>query len=343
VFRLTHNEALQLAAPLGLFAILWAACEVARRHPRWRKKDLDAYLYLFPAFLVLGVFHILPVVYSLVLSFYREVTIRTSEWVGLANYAALMRDRQFWASLAQTGWFAVGTVPASIVLSLLVALLLNTAISGKGIYRTLYFLPVVTSIAAISVVWKWIFNTEYGLLNHWLGLRRFDWLQQNDGIFELAARRLGASSFPDYLPEGPSIAMIAVIVMSVWKGLGYNVVIFLAGLQNIPRELYEVARIDGAGPWATFRNITWPLLSPTTYFILVTSTISSFQVFAQIYMLYDAMPADSTRVIVFSLWETGFRSNQYGYASAMAYVLFGIIFTLTMVQKKLAEGRVHYQ
>jgi multiple sugar transport system permease protein len=231
------------------------------------------------------------------------------------------------------------------VLSLGIAMLLNTAIAGKGFYRTIYFLPVITSIAAISVVWKWIYNSEYGLLNHWLGLERFDWLQQNEGIFLLAAKKLSpaVTTLPMLVPEGPSIAMLAVIVMSVWKGLGYNAVIFLAGLQNIPRELYEVAKIDGASAWSAFKNITWPLLSPTTYFILVVTTISSFQVFAQIWMLYDGMPSESTRVIVMLLYDTAFKSNDFGYASALAYALFGIIFSLTMVQRKLAESRVHYQ
>ncbi|MBI4862283.1 MAG: sugar ABC transporter permease, partial [Candidatus Riflebacteria bacterium] len=227
-------------------------------------------------------------------------------------------------------------------LALAIALLLNTDIRGKGFYRTVYFLPVVTSVAAISIVWKWVYNAEYGLLNHWLGLERFDWLQQNEGVVGLAFSGLGLP-LPRFVPEGPSIAMLAVIGMSIWKGLGYNVIIFLAGLQNIPKDLYEAARIDGAGAWESFRHVTWPLLSPTTYFVLVMTTISSFQVFAQVYMLYDGMPADSTRVIVFYLYETAFKSNRFGYASAVAYALFGIIFAMTMVQRRVAETRVHYQ
>lgn len=337
------SSALQVAAAFGPFLLLLGLVLLAERTPAGRKKDIAAYLYLYPAFIVLLVFHIAPVVYSFRLSMFRDVSIYQKEFVWFANYQQLWHDAAFWSSLKCTAWFVIGSVPLSIVLSLAIALLLNTNISGKGFYRTIYFLPVITSIAAISVVWKWLYNAEYGLLNHWLGWERFDWLQQNDGIFLMMARRFGVTQLPGLVPEGPSIAMIAVIVMSVWKGLGYNAIIFLAGLQNIPKELYEVARIDGASWWDQFKNITWPLLSPTTYFILVVTTISSFQVFAQIWMLYDGMPSESTRVIVMLLYDTAFKSNNFGYASAIAYALFGIIFSLTMVQRKFAESRVHYQ
>ena len=341
--RMTSSIA-QIAAAFGPFFVLLAIVMIAEKSPKWRRKDLGAYLYLYPAFIVLGVFHIAPVLYSFSLSLYRDVSIYKKEFVWFANYAQLWQDAQFWDSLKCTAWFVIGSVPLSIFLSLMIALLLNTEISGKGFYRTVYFLPVITSIAAISVVWKWLYNSEYGLLNHWLGWQRFDWLQQNQGIFLMMAHKLtGRTQMPPFIPEGPSIAMIAVIVMSVWKGLGYNAIIFLAGLQNIPRELYEVAKIDGASAWDSFKNITWPLLSPTTYFILVVTTISSFQVFAQIWMLYDGMPSESTRVIVMLLYDTAFKSNNFGYASAIAYALFGIIFSLTMIQRKLAESRVHYQ
>lgn len=338
------HSALMVAAAFGPFLILLAAIMLAERNPRWARKDLGAYLYIYPAFLILGTFQMMPVLYSFKLSLYRDVSIFKREFVWFDNYKHLWGDAQFWASLKYTAWFVIGSVPLSIVLSLIIALLLNNEIHGKGFYRTIYFLPVITSIAAISVVWKWLYNSEYGLLNHWLGWERFDWLQQNQGIFLMMAHRLfGVTQLPALVPEGPSVAMIAVIIMSVWKGLGYNAIIFLAGLQNIPRELYEVAKLDGASAWQQFKMITWPLLSPTTYFILVVTTISSFQVFAQIWMLYDGMPSESTRVIVMLLYDTAFKSNNFGYASAIAYALFGIIFSLTMVQRKLAESRVHYQ
>ena len=304
--------------------------------------DWIAYLYILPAFLVVGLFHIVPVFTCLSLSLYEDVSIYTSRFVGLANFRQLAVDSQFRDSLVNTLWFVLGTVPTAVVLSLFVAILLDTEIRGRGIYRTIYFLPVITSVAAISLVWKWVYNAEYGLLNHLFGWQGFDWLQQNDGLFLLCSRKLGLG-LPAWFPVGPSVAMLAVIALSVWKGLGYNVVIFLAGLQTIPRELYEVARIDGASAWQSFRNVTWPLLTPTTYFILVMTTISSFQVFTQIYMLYDGIPADSARVVVFYLYETAFRSDRLGYASAIAYVLFGIIFALTMVQRRIAGSQVHYQ
>lgn len=316
---------------------------------RWRRLELDAYLYLYPSILVLGIFHVVPVFYALVLSFYRSVSVQTDEFAGFQNFTTLWNDPLFWLTMKNTWYFVLMTVPITIVLSLGIALLLNTSIRGKGVYRTLYFLPVVTSIAAISIVWKWVYNPQWGLLNHalvhGLGFRQFqgyDWLRDDQGIVEALAHRLSLE-LPAWAPVGPSVAMMAVVVMSVWKGLGYNVVIFLAGLQNIPRELYEVARIDGAGPWQAFRNITWPLLTPTTYFILIITTISSFQVFAQIYMLYDGLPSDSTNVIVFYMYEVGIKNNRFGYGSAIAYVLFLIVFLLTIFQKQVVEKRVHYQ
>jgi multiple sugar transport system permease protein len=335
-----HLLPLVVMVVVPLIPLLWLISRAPRKGAG--KSDYNAYLYLYPAFIILTIFQLAPVFHSFWLSLFRDKTLHTSEFVGLGNYRALMQDGQFWASLSHTFYFVIGTVPGGVALALLVALLLNTDIGGKGIYRTIYFLPVVTSIGAISVVWKWIYNSEYGLLNHWLGLERFDWLQQNTGVFQVMAMKAGFN-LPGWFPVGPSLALIAVIVMSVWKGLGYNVVIFLAGLQNIPKELYEVAKIDGAGSWSVFRNITWPLLSPTTYFIVVMTTISSFQVFIQIFMLYDGMPSDSTNVIVFYLYDTAFKANKFGYASAIAYALFGIVFILTIVQRQLAESRVHYQ
>jgi len=317
--------------------------------PKFRRLDLDAYLYLFPAIVILGVFHIIPVFYALVLSFYRTQSVFTDLFVGLSNYKEMLGEEMFWMSLRNTAWFVICTVPTTIAISLGIAVLLNSPIRGKGFYRTIYFLPVVTSVAAVSIVWKWVYNPQLGLLNYvltqWFGLTqfaRFDWLKQNQGVLDLMASGVGLT-LPAWFPDGPSVAMLCVVVMSVWKGLGYNVVIFLAGLQNIPKELYEVARIDGAGVWQSFRNITWPLLTPTTYFILITTTISSFQVFAQIYMLYDGLPSDSTNVIVFYMYEVGIqKTNRFGYGSAVAYALFLIIFGLTLFQRRFVERRVHY-
>lgn len=326
---------------------LWS--KISSRNPLWRKLDLEAYLFLFPALIVLGIFHILPVFYALQLSFYESVSATSDIFVGLKNFKTIYHDPLFWLTLKNTFYYVVCTVPATIVLSLGIAMLLNSPIRGKDFYRTVYFLPVVTSVAAISIVWKWIYNPQMGLLNNvlvqGLGLtqfERYDWLNQNIGFFRFLAAK-ASIELPLWFPEGPSVAMLCIVVMSVWKGLGYNVVVFLAGLQNIPKELYEVAKIDGAGIWASFRHITWPLLSPTTYFVVIMTTISSFQVFAQIFMMYDGNPSDSTNVIVFYMYDVGFKHNRFGYGSAVAYVLFFMIFLLTVFQKQVVEKRVHYQ
>ncbi len=312
---------------------------------RWKNVDLDAYLYLLPAATILAVFHLLPIFYSLGLSVYEQSTeILFDQYVGARHYQDMLGDPRFWSAMKNTLWFVLGTVPLSIICSLFIALALNSGVRMIGFYRTVYFLPVVTSAAAISLVWKWVYNPQRGLLNELLeavGIPGQRWLHESEGVFSLMAAGAGFD-LPDWA-AGPSLAMVSIILMSVWQKLGYNVVIFLAGLQSISKELYEAARIDGAGPVRCFLNITWPLLSPTTYFILIMSTISSFQVFAQIYMLYAGNVTDSSRVIVYYLYEKGFHTFQFGYASALAYVLFVIIMALTLFQKKFVGEKVHYQ
>ena len=368
---------LVLAIVLGLIYLTheWAC----GKFPKLRKYELDGYFFLYPALSVIFLFHICPVFYSLVLSMHRGTAQDIfKEFVFLEHYGKLLHDRTFWLSLKNTAWFAFGSVPLTIGFSLFIAMLLNRKIKGLSFYRTVYFLPVITSVAAISLVWRWVYHPQRGVLNSVLragGYSGLDWLYEPRGIFDMtslwlfgarfseAVRWLGMMIlkpfimvigdlpstivwvFNDALPgvaEGPSLAITAVIIMSVWKGLGYNIIIFLAGLQNIPNELYEAARIDGAGIWSQFRNITWPLLSPTTYFVLIMSTISSFQVFAQIFMLYAGNATDGSRVVVYYLFEKGFQTFEFGYASALAYVLFLIIFMMTYVQRSFVGEKVHY-
>jgi multiple sugar transport system permease protein len=206
---------------------------------------------------------------------------------------------------------------------------------------------VVTSFVAVSMVWKLIFHTRFGLANavlERLGLDGLQWLEEPTGVFQLAAQAVGLS-LPDPL-HGPSLALICVIVVSVWRGIGYNVVLFVAGLQNIPEHYYEAARIDGAGRLGIFRNVTWPLLTPTTFYVLVMTSILSFQVFAPIYLMTGPPvggPLGTTNVIVNYLFETGFGpGGNMGYASAVALVLFTLILALTLFQRKVVEKRVHY-
>jgi multiple sugar transport system permease protein len=289
----------------------------------WFKKwEWDAYLYILPAFSIIVSFHVLPMFLALYVSFQKWDLIGDPKFIGLRNYTDLLTSRTFYEALWNTAYFVIGSVPGGILTALLIAMLLNSKIKGLSWYRTIYFIPVITSINAVAIVWKWIYHGQYGILNYllsFIGISPHDWLQD------------------------PMFAMPAIILMSVWKGLGYNVIIFLAGLQNIPGHLYEAARIDGANTWQQFRNITWPMLSPITYFILVMSTISSFQVFSQVYMMTpNGGPLGKTQVLVFYLYQIGFKLFEFGKASAIAFILFLIILTMTIIQKMFVEKKVHY-
>lgn len=273
---------------------------------------------------MLVTFHFAPVFYAFYVSLLDWNYISPNpEFVGFANYAALLKDSDFVTSLLNTVYYVVGTVPTSMAVALVVAILLNQKIRGLAWYRTVYFLPVITAANAVAIIWFWIYHPDYsGLLNgilDKLGLPIQSWLLD------------------------PKWAMPCIILMSIWKGLGYNVVIFLAGLQNISSEYYEAAQIDGARGWSIFRYITWPLLSPTTFFVLIISVIGSFQVFSQVYVMTRGGPLKSTLVVVYYLYKVGFEDFKMGYASAMAYALFVIIFALTLLQRKYIGSRVYYQ
>ena len=241
----------------------------ARRARRKLVRDtLEAYLYLAPALAILLVFHFFPAFYAAWISFFNTNLISRWRWVGLGNYMELLRDRDFMQSVRNTVIYVLGTVPVGMAISLAVAILLNRPLRGRAALRTAYFMPYVTPVVAISIVWTWIYKEDAtGLLNAmlaWFGVKEQAW-------------RLD-----------PKWAMFALCLMSVWKSLGYNMVIFLAGLQNIPQEYYEAALIDGARGWSMFSKITWPLLSPTTYFVGIMSVIGSFQVFTQVYVLWPS-------------------------------------------------------
>ncbi len=297
-----------------------------RKQRRWGKFWVDtfwAYTFLLPTLAVLGVFVFYPVLKALSLSFYEwDMISPNPKWVGIGNYTDLLQDDLFWKSLGNTFYYVIGSVPITIVIALAIALLLNSKINFRGLFRLAYFMPYITSTVAITMVWRWLYHDRFGLFNYILGLFDIDmvrWLMD------------------------PKWAMPAVIILSIWRHLGYDVVIFLAGLQNIDEEVYEAARVDGAEGWQLFRYITWPLLSPTTFFILIISIIGSFKVFTEIFVLLPGGgPLNSAMTAVYYVYEKGFGEWQMGYASAAAYVLFFIIFAFTLVQMYVARRRVHY-
>jgi multiple sugar transport system permease protein len=280
-----------------------------------------ALVLLFPTFLGLGIV-LGSVVGGLVISFTRWDILTKPEWVGIGNYIQMIQDDElFRKSLLNTFYFTIGVVPLGTVLSLLAAVIMNQKLRGQSFFRTVYFLPTVCSGIAIALLWAWLYNTQFGLINYMLksvGLPKISWLGD---------RRW---------------AMISVIIMTIWRGLGYNMILFLAGLQGIPQEYYEAAIIDGASRWQVFRRITLPLLSPTTFFVVVLSMIGSFQVFEATYIMTQGGPYYATYTMVLLIFNQGFQWFRMGYASALAYILFAIILVITLTQIKLEKRWVHY-
>jgi len=290
--------------------------KLRRQEERW------AYLFILPQFLGLVCFILGPVIATLFLSFTSWDLISSPRWIGLDNYAAQIQAPVFLQSWRNTLYFAVGSVGGSMLLSLALALALNEKLRGVTVYRAIFFLPVVTSAVAVSIVWRWLYNPEFGLLNV----------------------LLGAVGLPP-LPWLNSLrwAMPSVIIMSIWHSLGYNMVIFLAGLQGIGEQFYEAAKIDGANAWQRFRYITLPMLSPTTFFVLVTATIGAMQAFNQVYVMTNGGPANATRVILLHIYVLAFRLFNIGEASAVSWVLFLVLFALTLLNFAIARRWVHYE
>ena len=295
------------------------------RHPLLRQDLIAGVAYLLPSAMALLFFVIIPVVTAFLLSFSRweVLSTRDTAFVGLDNYTHLLTSKQFWNSIKNTLYFGVVKIPADIVIALLIAMLLNRKIRGLPFYRTVYFLPVITSTVAVSAVWRYMYDPNFGFANvvlKWLGVAPQTWLYD------------------------PKLAMPSVILAALWKGLGYDIVIYLAGLQGIPRIYYEAAAIDGANNWQKFWKVTWPLLSPVTYFILVMSIINSFRVFGQIHVLTPkGGPLKSTEVIVLYIYRNAFQEYRFGRAAAAAFILFAIVTVLTQVQRRVIEPRVHYE
>ncbi|MEN8208050.1 MAG: sugar ABC transporter permease [Candidatus Fermentibacteria bacterium] len=307
---------------------------------------LGPYFYILPALIIVLVFRTLPILSSFTASFTDYDIGGFHGFVGFANYARMLSDARFWQSVLNTVFFVLGVVPAGLLIPLFLAMLLRRKLAGKSFYRTIYFLPVVTSAVAISVVWTWLYNPEAGPINQIitaLGGEPLMWLREPRGIFEMMLSPLGIH--PKGILAGPSLALVSLMMVSVWKSTGYNTVLFLAGLENIDESYYEAARLDGAGVWGAFRHITWPLLSPTTYYVLIMSTIVSFKTFALVYVMTPPPgggPLGTTNVMVFYLFQKAFDRFDIGYASAISVFLFLILLSLTILQRKVAGKKVYY-
>lgn len=286
----------------------------------WRL-GLVAAGFLVPSLLPLVLFTVGPMVASIGVSFLRWDLLRPPRVVGVDNYARLLEDPAFAQALGHTLVFIAGYLPLVFAGGLLIALALNERLRGLGLFRAVYFLPVVTSWVVVALVWKWLLNPQSGVVNAGLGL-------------------IGVEG-PGWWTD-PAWAMPSIILASAWKDLGFVMVILLAGLQAIPTEYYEAAQVDGANRWARFRHVTLPLLSPAIFFVLVISLINSFQVFDQVWVMTGGGPAGATSVVVEQIVKNAFSYGQMGYASAMSWVLFAVILVITLAQFRIQRRWVNY-
>lgn len=281
------------------------------------------WLFAGPAVGLIAVFFFLPVLAGLILSFtdfdiYAIGDPSTARMVGFENYARILKNPEFWNALRVTFVYVIVGAPLSVATSLIAALLVSAKlVRFKSLFRVVFFAPVVTTLVAVAIVWRYLYHPKYGLLDYALsrlGLPAVDWL------------------------GNPQWALFAIIVLAVWKNFGYNMLIFVAGLQAIPEELYEAARLDGASAWAQFRHVTLPGLAPVTLFVAVTTMIGNFQLFSEPYVMTQGGPLRATTSVVLMMYEEGFRWWRMGMASALAFVLFAIILTSTLLQMRLQGG-----
>jgi multiple sugar transport system permease protein len=288
----------------------------SRRHSPWRltREEKAALLFILPLMIPLTVYWIIPSLASLYFSFTSYNVLQPARWIGVDNFVQLWDDALFWRSLRNSAYFTAGNIPLMMLGGLALALVVDSYVRFRTFFRIVFYLPLVTSTIALSMVWLWLFDPNFGLLNaflHLFGLPRMQWLQST------------------------SQAMPSIILMSVWAGIGGPMIIYLAGLQGIPDTLYEAARVDGANSWQSFWHITLPLLNPVTIYVLVSSIIGSFQIFGPIYAMTDGGPAFATTTIVHQIYLNGFRFFNMGYASAQAWVLFALLLGLSIANLRL--------
>ena len=299
------------------------ARQTAKPHRRLGDRDgFWAFVMLSPNLLGFLMFTLFPVVASLLLSFTSYDILTPPEWVGLYNYEEMfVYDKIVGQVVRNTLVYTASVVPIGIFLSLMLALALDQKIKFVRIFRSAFFMPVITSAVAVSLVWQWLYNPDFGLLNSFL-------------------KMVGVTEPPAWL-NSQVYALPAVIVTSIWKNLGYYMLLFLAGLQNISTTYYEAAELDGANGVQRFMHITWPLLSPTTFFVFVMSVISSFQVFDLVQLMTRGGPGRATSTLVHYIYQNGFRFFYVGYASALAYLLFAMVLVITLINMTLQKKVVY--
>ena len=330
----------------------------ATRRRRILAENLLAYVLVLPAIVIILIFQFLPGFAAVYMSLFRWDIVQGA-FRGLDNYQTVLvggRAEEFWQSLSVTLTYTLITVPIEIVVSLVLAYLLFQKMRGRGIYRTLYYLPYITSVIAAAVIFNWLMNPSYGLFNTLLGFVGIGpqtWLDEPRGIIELIVGSFGAT-LPDWSPfaagspfhqsifAGPSLALVGVSIYTIWHYIGFQIVIFLAGLGNISNEYYEAARLDGASERQIFTKITLPLLSPTTFFVATIATIGSLKAFNQIYAMTNGGPLETTKTLGYEIFHVFFQQGRIDLGAAMAVLLTLIILVFTVFQFRVAERRVHY-
>lgn len=299
-----------------------------------------SYLLILPATILLGLFHIFPIFFAFYISLHKW-KIKKLDYVGLDNYSRALHSEEFWNAIRTTLWFVVGTVPIGLAVALFLAIMLFRPIAGRTFYRIVLFLPYITPPLAMAVVWGWMYKQDgAGLINAFLGLVGIGdqrWLQDTRGVFDLIG-----SNFGLHLPralQGPPLPLVAIMIYSLWSAIGFDTIIFLAGLANVPREVIEAAQIDGANQFQIATRVIAPLLRPTILFLSIISVLRAFQIFNPIYAMTLGGPAQKTETITFFIFDQFFQQVNVGYGAAIALLLFVLLFFITLVQLRIGEER----
>lgn len=318
-----NSSAQNAPAPAVTPASSYKAVRAKKRSLSRLKEPALAYLFLAPSILLFGLFLLYPLMRSLYLSlFLTDPRGHIAAYVGFDNFRQLLTSSSFWSSLAVTGKFALITVPGGLLLGLIMSALAHSRLKGMRIFQFIFSLPLALSVSTSAVIWMMLFHPTLGMFNYFLDLAGFPAVQ--------------------WLTD-PKWALLSISVMTIWMNSGFNFIVLLSGLQGIPEDMYDSAKVDGAGPVRTFVRIILPLLSPVVFFLKVVSLIGAFQAFGQMHILTKGGPAGSTEVLVYSIYKEAFVNYQFGTGSAMAIVLFVLIMILTLIQFTLVEKKVHYQ
>ncbi len=327
----THSEESALLVNQSQNA-LWRSSFWARwlGLDQWRPtQQPEGYLFLLPSLIGFALFVIIPVVGSFGLSFFKWDLLTDAEFIGIDHYVKLLtRDDIFRRVLENTAFYVVFIVPIQLMIGLVMAVALNTGLKGIGIYRVIYFMPVVTNIVAAAMIFQWLLNRDFGLISSWM------WEFSDATGLPLTP--------PDFLNDR-FWSKPSVVMLTVWKNVGFTMVIYLAGLQSVPESLYAAAKVDGATGLQRFRYVTVPMVSPTTFFLMIIQMIGAFQLFAEPFVMWQGDPTQAVQSIVYYIYQNAFEFQRMGKASAIAWVLFAIIFVITLFQIQMQRRWVHYE